>query len=263
LAALRPNHTLTELDELLRLRLASLDARCLYLTYGPSVLAHCTFCNSDEPYTYFYYSLPEILFPHALNLIAIGTATSSLLSRKEGGRWRTLATMTACVLATADAYAFYSYDYKANTRALKVGDLMPFYWYMRVFRGVAIVLLDAGLAGLLWLSSTNRAFVVPPGAAERLETVNRTMESTRGKLGGLSIVRSVVSRNDNLRRKNDAYWRKEGEFMGEIMDEREVVEGMRNALSSGRINVANVEAEAGKFAEAITSAEAIGNMIPQ
>ncbi|KAL8815470.1 MAG: hypothetical protein Q9191_008466 [Dirinaria sp. TL-2023a] len=38
LASLRPNKTLTASDELLKPRLASIDARCLYLTYGPDTL---------------------------------------------------------------------------------------------------------------------------------------------------------------------------------------------------------------------------------
>lgn len=119
-------------------------------------------------------------------------------------------------------------------------------------RGIIIALADVLVAGLLWLSSTNRMFVVPPNAAERMETAMRVLESARAKLQAVGIMRNVVVRDEGLRRKTEAYWRKEGQVMGEVMDEREVVEGMRNALS-GRIQVAKVEEDARKYAEGITS----------
>ena len=122
---------------------------------------------------------------------------------------------------------------------------------MRLFRGVAIALADACLAGLLWLSSTNRMFVKPPSSAERMETAMRVLENARGKLSAVGIVRNAIVRDEGLRGKTEAYWRREGQITGEIMDEREVVEGVRNALS-GRIKVASLEEEARKYADGIT-----------
>ena len=119
-------------------------------------------------------------------------------------------------------------------------------------RGIMVALADMLVAGLLWLSSTNRMFVVPPSAAERMETAMRVLENARGKLHAVGIMRNVVVRDEGLRRRAEAYWRKEGQVMGEVMDEREVVEGVRNALS-GRIQVARVEEEARKYAEGITN----------
>ena len=121
-----------------------------------------------------------------------------------------------------------------------------------MFRGIAIALADVLVAGLLWLSSTNRMFVVPPSAAERMETAMRVLENARGKLNAVGIMRNAVVRDEGLRRKGEAYWRQEGQVMGEVMDEREVVEGVRNALS-GRIQVDLVEEEARKYAEGITA----------
>ena len=115
-----------------------------------------------------------------------------------------------------------------------------------------MALADVLVAGLLWLSSTNRMFVVPPSAAERMETAMRVLENARAKLHAVGIMRNVVARDEGLRRKAEAYWRREGQVMGEVMDEREVVEGVRNALS-GRIQVAKVEEDARKYAEGITN----------
>ncbi|KAL8813972.1 MAG: hypothetical protein Q9223_006775, partial [Gallowayella weberi] len=53
LSTIRPSNTLTPADEHLKPRIASIDARCLYLQYGPAVLQSCPFCLSDEPLSYF------------------------------------------------------------------------------------------------------------------------------------------------------------------------------------------------------------------
>lgn len=95
-------------------------------------------------------------------------------------------------------------------------------------------------------------FVVPPSAAERMEAALRLLENARGKSNAVGILRNAVVRDEGLRGKAEAYWRREGRVMGEVMDEREVVEGMRNALS-GRVQVALVEEEARKYAEGIVA----------
>ena len=255
LTSLRPNITLTTTDHALRNRLASLDGRCLYLTYGPSTLADCPFCNSDDPQSYTYYALPSIVLPHLLNFCALGLATSSAISGKEGSRWRTPAAIIGMVLVAAECYLFGAHDWKANARVLRPQDLDHFYWRMRIFRGLFITLVDAGLAGLFWASSTNRIFVIPISSAERLEDVTRTLENTKGKLGAVGIVRNVTVRDENLRRKAESYWRNEGEVMGEVMEEREVVEGVRSALESGRISVTRIEEEAKLYAEGIIATQ--------
>lgn len=79
----------------------------------------------------------------------------------------------------------------------------------------------------------------------------RMLENARARLNAIGIMRNVVVRDEGLRRKGEAYWRREGQVMSEVMDEREVVEGMRNALS-GRIQVSKIEEEARKYAEGIT-----------
>jgi len=251
LAIARGASGLTESDNVLRPKIASLDSRLLYYTYGPDVLTHCSFCNSDEPLTYLYYALPSIILPHLLHTFALGLATSSAIAGKYTNRWRSIAAMTGMGLAISECYLFGSYDWKSNARAHRPEEYVHFFWRMRVFRGVTVALADAFFAGLFWLSSTNRMFVVPPNAAERMETAMRTLENGRGKLNAVGILRNVVVRDEGLRRKSEVYWRKEGLFMGEVMDEREVVEGVRNALS-GRIQVVKVEDEARKYAEGIT-----------
>ncbi|KAI4162568.1 MAG: hypothetical protein LQ342_003799 [Letrouitia transgressa] len=247
----RPQGTLMPEDEMLKPRIASIDGRCLYLTYGPSVLTHCPFCRSDEPLTYLYYALPMTILPHLLHLFALGAATSSAVAGKAVSRWRTLAVVLGVGLAMTDCYMTASYDWKANSRALRAEDLDHFFWRMRIYRGLAIAIGDALFAGLIWASSTNRAFVVPPTASERTEIALQKLEGVRTRLGAIGVVRNVVVRDEVFRRKDDAHWRKDGQILSEIMDEREVVEGVRNALGSGRINVTMVEEEAKNYSEGI------------
>ena len=256
LKALRPEGTLTELDDNLRKILGTLEGRCIYLTYGPTVAAGCTFCYPDEPRTYFYYSIPSLGFPYLLNLVALGLATSTAVGGKEGSRWRVTAGVFGACLAFIEATLFLAHDWKANLRAFDTEDLDNFYWSMRTYRGITIALLDASIAGLLWASSTNRLFGVPPTAAERLENVSRILEATRGRLGAVGIVRNTIVRDDVLRKNAENYWKKEGDIVREVMDEREVVDGIRSALESGRVNVSRIEEEARFFADGLIGDQA-------
>ncbi|KAL8733358.1 MAG: hypothetical protein Q9166_002182 [cf. Caloplaca sp. 2 TL-2023] len=251
LSLLRPQNNLTPLDEQLKPRIASLDARGLYLQYGPNILTHCPFCVSDEPWTYFWYALPTILLPYILHLFALGAATSSAIAFKEGNRWRNCAAVFGVGLAIAELWITGSRNWKINARTARAEDLDHFYWNMRIWRGMGFAVADVLLAGFMYASSTNRMFVVPPTAAERMEGALKVLEGARGRMAALGIVRNVVVRDEGLRRRGEAYWRKEGAVMAEVLEEREVVEGIRGALGSGRIQVGRVEEDARRYAEGI------------
>lgn len=122
---------------------------------------------------------------------------------------------------------------------------------MRTFRSLAIALTSALLAALLWASATNRIFTVPPTAAERMEASLKTLDGARGRLSATAIVRNAVARDEGLRRRGEGYWRREGVVMGEVMGEREVVEGLRGALESGRVGIGRVEEDARRYVEGI------------
>lgn len=153
-------------------------------------------------------------------------------------------------MAVYEVYAYVTHDWKANARVVRVEELSHFFWTMRTLRGVGIAGFDVLFAGLLYLSSTNRMFGQAVTSAERVEEVLKTMEQTRGKLSALGIVKNVVARDEGLRGKGAEYWRRERVVMGEVMDEREVVEGVRDALEK-RVRVQSVEEEARRWAEGI------------
>lgn len=85
-----------------------------------------------------------------------------------------------------------------------------------------------------------------------MEAAMRVLENARMRLGAVGIVRNVLVRDEGLRKKGEAYWLKERQVMGEVMDEAEVVEGIRNALSE-RINMTRVEDDARNYAEGIVA----------
>lgn len=159
--------------------------------------------------------------------------------------------MLGAAFALVDCYLVGAHNSKANARVLRPEDLDLFHWRMRTLRGIAICVADAMLALVLWAASTNRIFAVPPNTAERMEAAMKLLENMRGRLGAVGIVRNVVARHEGLRQRGDAYWTREGRVMEEVMADREVVDGMRNALGE-RISVSKVEEEARKYADAIT-----------
>ncbi|SPO03406.1 uncharacterized protein DNG_06089 [Cephalotrichum gorgonifer] len=254
LATLRPGNVLTAADETLRARFASLDSRLLYLKYGPEVVAGCTFCTSDDPRVYFFYALPAILTPHLLNLFILAVAASPLASGRYGAPIRKPATMAAVALAALDLYLLDSQSHKDNARALRLSEIDFFHWRTRVYRLLALAALDCVAAAYVYLSSTNRAFAEPPGPSDRAEAIISVLSRTRGKLNALGTVVNTVSRDEELRKRSAAYWVQEGSIMRGVMEEREVVESVNDALENGRINVESIERDAAAYAENITSA---------
>ncbi|KAI0882508.1 uncharacterized protein GGS22DRAFT_169621 [Annulohypoxylon maeteangense] len=247
LASLRPNGILTTVDTALRAKFVNLESRLLYLQHGPDVLASCPFCTSDDPRSYLYYALPAILTPHLVNLVIVSLATSDLIAGSHGPKWRTTAAIAAGLGSALDAYLASSYNYQANSRATRLSDLEFFFWTARSARLILLSLSDGILATLLYLSSTNRAFAAPPGAAERVEAVTRRLASAKSRLNAVGIVKNTALRDEDLRARTQAYWHHEGRLMREVMEEREVVEGVNDALEN-RINIQDIMRDADAYA---------------
>ncbi|KAI1471171.1 uncharacterized protein F4812DRAFT_413030 [Daldinia caldariorum] len=244
LSSLRP---LAPADDALRARFVNLESRLLYLQFGPDVLAECPFCSADDPRSYFYYALPAILAPHLVNLVLASLATSEILSGPYGPKWRPTAAVSAGLAAALDVYLAQSYNYQANARATRLADLDPFFWTSRAARLAGLASLDLALAYLVYLSSTNRAFVAPPHPAQRVDAVARQLQATKGRLNAVGIVKNTATRDEELRARSQAYWRQEGAIMREVMEERDVVEGVNDALQN-RIDIADITRDADAYA---------------
>ncbi|QSZ31606.1 hypothetical protein DSL72_001173 [Monilinia vaccinii-corymbosi] len=252
LQAQRPNGFLPS-DELLRSKFVSLDSRLLYLKWGPEAMTGCRFCDPED-HSYLIYSLTTIAAPHLFNLGILGLVTSGLFTGKEGSFWRGKATYLAVIIAALDVYFVASYDHKSNARSMRLEDISLFYWNMQLYRNIALAAIDGLIGWLLYLSSTNRAFLSPPTTAEKIEASTKIMEETRNKLNAVALVRNASVRDKDLRGKVEDYWVREGDFMREMLETREVVDGVRNALES-RVNLAAVQREADAFANTILGDE--------
>jgi hypothetical protein len=253
LASLRPTG-LTSADETLRSKVNSLESRLLYFQFGPDVIRDCQFCNAEDPNSYLYYALPAIVAPHLFNLCVLALVTSGLFTGKEGGIWRTTATITALAVALVDVYFVSTYKHQANARATRLEDIDTFFWKERIYRGITLSAMDGFLGWLLYLSSTNRAFLNPPSTAERVETTTRILEGVTNKMNSVTIMRNTIERDEELKARSNVYWAHEGRVMGEAMEDKEVVEGVNNALEN-RINLATISKEAETYARSV-----VGNL---
>ncbi|EGO56296.1 hypothetical protein NEUTE1DRAFT_130301 [Neurospora tetrasperma FGSC 2508] len=247
LASIRPP---SAADNALRHKFVNLQSRLLYLQFGPDVLASCPFCSSDDPKSYLYYALPSIVAPHLFNLGVIALVTSCIFTGRDGFKWRYLATMASLVIGGADVYMVSSYNPQTNARALRLYEIDFFHWRQRSLRFLVLTLLDCLLATLMYLSSTNRMFVNYPSPAERVETVVRQLQQIKGKVNAVGVMQNTISRDEELRARGNAYWQHEVRLMGEVMEERDVVEGVRDALRE-RVVVENVERDAEIYVRAM------------
>ncbi|KXJ96921.1 hypothetical protein Micbo1qcDRAFT_191551 [Microdochium bolleyi] len=242
-SSLRPGNVLTEVDQVLRAKFVSLESRLLYLQFGPDVMADCPFCNSDDIKSYFYYAVPGLLGRHLANLVALSLATSEAVAGREGMQWRRYTTIAAAISAAVDMYLVSNYNHQANARAPRLQELDMFYWTSRVYRNIGLAGLDLVFAVLLFLSSTNRAFATPPSPAERIEAATRSLMTTRSKLSAFGVLKNTSIRDEDLRNRTMAYWQHEGHLMREMMEDREVIEGVNDALEN-RINIQTITKDA-------------------
>lgn len=250
LAALRPGQMLTTRDEALRARLVNLESRLLYFQYGPEALGDCPFCNSDEPDYYFFYTVVDLLRPHFVNFVLMVLVTSSIWTDVHGSQWRTLSALAAACLAAIDIFIVKTYDHQSNSASIRLEDIDFFFWSMRCYRLVALAALDTILAVLIYLSCTNRAFITLPSAPERIEALTRSLMSVKSKMSAMGIVRNTALRDSDLRSRSQAYWAHEVRLMSEVMEERDVVEGINDALSS-RIDMQAVLKDADAYTQAV------------
>lgn len=247
LTAIRP-HGLTELDLRLREKLVSLESKLLYLKFGPDAIGNCLFCKADDHRSFYYYTMSSVLTPHVFNLAVLAVATSGMFVGEEGRVWRRFATICSVIIAVVDMSYLSEYDHKLNAKATRLEDLDMFFWRTHTYRYVVLAGLDALVGWLLFLSSTNRAFVIPVSPTERLETTTKVLDSARSKMSAAAVLLNTVNRDETLRGKADGYWVNENRVMSEIMGEREVVDSVNNTLQS-RVNMAAITLDADSYSK--------------
>ncbi|KAF2210112.1 hypothetical protein CERZMDRAFT_15518, partial [Cercospora zeae-maydis SCOH1-5] len=234
LGALRP---VTEADRKLReifdAAQGGMDARLLYLRYGPDVLLENTLGSVgevDAGRNFLWYALPGLVGPHLAHLFALGLATSGTWCGREGSGWRVVGVIAGLGLAAIEGWVVVSYDDGRNLRSVRYNDVDYLFWKLRVWRGIGIAGVDAVLGWCVWLQGTGRAWASGGSAAERLREQVKTLEGTLFKVRGVGVVRNGIVRDAGLRRRVDDYWMKESEVMKDVIEQPEVLEAQRNAL---------------------------------
>ncbi|KAI9755243.1 MAG: hypothetical protein M1815_005104 [Lichina confinis] len=252
---------LTSRDEILRAKFTSLDLRLQYLAFGPDTVVDCVFCNTDEPKSYLYYALPSILAPHLMHIGLLGLLTSSLLFGVEAGVWRTQATIAGSALAAVELYLRASYDVRSNASTTRLDDIDFFHWRLLSYRGICIASADAVLGWMLYLSSTNRAFVKPLSLDERLRQTTELVDAAHRKLHALGVTRAAVANDARLRTVVGGYRDVEDHFMASIVDgDAHVRQAIRNVEARMDMNVVNLEAD--RYVEALILGSSPGGEYP-
>ncbi|KAF2420559.1 hypothetical protein EJ08DRAFT_683291 [Tothia fuscella] len=252
LSALRQGN-LTAVDQriLHRLEKEPDTVRFMYAAYGPDVVANCIFCKATDPSSYLYYALPAVITPHLIHIAFLGLITSSFVSGVEGSRWRTHATIAGVVLAAAELYWTWTYNWEANRTVRMVKDVDFFYWNMRTYRHLAFALVDALLGWALWLTSTKRWMVVPASITQQIAATTEQVGILYSKTHASGHIRNTIVRDRELRNVYTAYWEREQAVMHEIDQEREVVDARNIALS--RMDYDKVQQRAGNYVDQIFS----------
>lgn len=251
-ARLRHLRPIDDADDALRTKFNhSGRNKLLYLTYGPDTLLNCVWCpNADgnDQQNYFLYSLPKIITPHIFQLGIIGFATSSLVG-SEGSRFRTHATIAGILMMVVETWYMGTYDITSNKRAKGLQDMDSTFWRVRFLRFLTFAVVDIALAAVLWATSTNRWLAKPINLAERLETTTRQSEETMNKLRALALLTNSVNRDAALRGVREEYWRTEGQYMAEMIQDQAVVEQINTTIS--KMDFTALEGRVGEVADGI------------
>lgn len=242
---------LTPHDDLIRAKFETKASRLLYYKYGGDVLADCPFCNSQDPQTYLLYAAPAIALAHLANALIVGVATSEPITGKAGLQWRSLATYAAVALLLADGYMLAAWDPAGNENVRVLPDVSFFHWYMRLCRFLAFAVLDLALAGVLYLSTTNRMFVVPPTVSEKIDMATAALSIVQLRIRAANVLKNTIARDGELRAIDAAYWSHEGAVMQEAMESEEVMDSMRDAVENGRLDPAGMDRAADDFTRRI------------
>ncbi|KAL5120575.1 hypothetical protein ACEQ8H_001594 [Pleosporales sp. CAS-2024a] len=253
-ARLRHLRDLTNDDVALRAKFTSPNGahnKLLYLAYGPDTLLNCIWCtstNGNDQQQYFLYALPQTIIPHIFQLAVLGLATSSLVG-SEASRFRTHAAIAGLVMLVVEAYYMETYDMTKNKRAQFLGDMDSAYWRVQFLRYMSFAVVDIALGLVLWLTSTNRWLAKPISIAERMEMTTRQAEETLNKLRALGLLTNSANRDSALRGVKEQYWRTEGQFMAETVQDEAVTEEINRVIS--KMDFGALQGRVGEVADGI------------
>ena len=242
------------------------SSRQIYLRFGPTTVADCSFCQPDDDMSYLLFHLPStVILPHLLHLFFLGLATSESLAGVEACRWRKQSAVGALILAVTDIYMVVSYTPRVDTDMPGPSGV---FWSARLLRQLAISMFDACLALLLYGSATNRFLLFNTSREQDSQLIKRqqnyllgstniSLQMAQTKLKAFSLVRNACVRQSTLKNAEDEYWRTvvamEGPTgSGGVWDDEEVQAAISRTLGSGNLDMDTVEREATAFVAGVT-----------
>lgn len=124
-----------------------------------------------------------------------------------------------------------------NEKARVLGEVVFYHWIARTYRHLALAAVDMVLAGLMYLSATNRMFVPALSAADRIDTITSALGAVNIQVRSANVIKNTVARDAELRNVDAAYWAHEGIVMQEAIESEEVVQSMRDAVENRRVDL--------------------------
>jgi hypothetical protein len=233
-------------------------------------MLNCSFCHPDDPTSYLLYHLPSnVILPHLFHILTIGLATSETVAGYEASTFRHTSLLSGIVLAGLDIFFTTTY-----APIIPVSTVAPagLFWYARTLRFLTLLAFDCILALLIYTSATGRFYLFPaltpstdPELSKRqteqlLTQANLSLQSSATNLRAYSITRNAVVRNENLKQRDDQYWKdvvameSEGGGIGDesVWEDEEVQRTIARVYGSGNVDVRTVRREAEGFVGMVT-----------
>ena len=220
----------------------------------------------DDSLSYvLYYLSVNVLLPHLVHLILVGLATSEPLAGLEASWWRTRSSVGAIALAIGDVYMTTNFE---PTIDVNMPAPTGMYWTGRTIRALAICILDAIVAFLIYASATNRfvLFTFPGDAAPQvvkkkqeqlLAQTNIALQMAQTKLRAFSVVRNATVRDEQLKSTDNEYWRAVVAMEGlggtaGVWEDEEVQAAIARSYGDGTFDAEQMGREAQAFVSNIT-----------
>ncbi|KAI5307556.1 hypothetical protein KEM55_007989, partial [Ascosphaera atra] len=200
---------ITRAEEVLITKIRSQLGRKLYLRFGEETLLNCSFCSAESVWTYYVFWVPANAFlPHLLHFFVLGIATSTTIAGKHVRRWRLPAVVGALCLLAADLFAVLFYEPEwirfFFTPPESIHDKL------RTWRFLVFTMFDTVLAGLVYLTATNRIFPEKEDGAAMLEQYLQALTAplffVRAKVSAANAARASVLGSQTLLKHEYEYW---------------------------------------------------------
>ena len=229
-------------------------------------MLNCSFCDPDDTSSYLLYHLPaNVLLLHLVHLVVLGLATSEPLAGLEASWWRNRCSLSALALAIIDIYLTTNFTPTIDANMLSPTGM---FWTSQTIRPLAICILDAIVALLIYASATNRFvfFASPtdsdPEIATRkqgqlLAQTNVALQMAQTKLRAFSVARNATVRDQDLKAADDEYWRAVVAMEGPgntagVWEDEEVQAAVARSYGDGTFDVGQMGREAEAFVSNIT-----------